>query len=174
LLYICSVKHIKLSNRENSILVDDEDYDRLIKFKWSINTGLTCISRTEYFPGIPFKIKARIKKFVLANEVMKDYESKYDHIDRNPLNNQKANLRKCTFSQNGMNRSKAKNTSSAFKGVSWNNAHKKWVARIMISYKRIHLGEFDEEEKAAQAYDQAATLHFGEFAVLNFKELPKT
>jgi len=34
----------------------------------------------------------------------------------------------------------------------------------MVDGKRIHLGEFKEEEKAAEAYRAAAAHHFGEFA----------
>lgn len=38
------------------------------------------------------------------------------------------------------------------KGYSWNNQKNKWQARIKINQKLIHLGFFDKEEDAHQAY----------------------
>jgi hypothetical protein len=44
---------------------------------------------------------------------------------------------------------------SRFKGVSWNNEHKKWVAYIIIDGKQTHLGAFDAEVEAAHTLDDA-------------------
>ena len=49
-----------------------------------------------------------------------------------------------------------KRKTSRFKGVSWDKKNKKWVARIGINGKRIHLGSFHKEQDAAIAYDQAS------------------
>jgi len=91
-----------------------------------------------------------------------------DHRDGNGLNNQRCNLRLCTHRQNLMNRRKThKRCSSKFRGVSWEKRSGKWCAQIMIHYRHIHLGYFDDEVLAALAYNEAATKHFGEFAHLN-------
>lgn len=47
---------------------------------------------------------------------------------------------------------------------------KRWRARIGFKGKRIHLGDFADEIKAAMAYDDKAVELFGEFAYLNFPE----
>jgi len=92
-----------------------------------------------------------------------------DHIDGNGLNNRKANLRLCNHSQNAWNRRPNSGCHSKYKGVYWNKDKKKWHATISKSYKRIHLGYFDNEIEAARAYDKKAKEFFGEFAYLNFR-----
>jgi hypothetical protein len=90
-----------------------------------------------------------------------------DHIDNNKLNNHVSNLRYATPRENGMNKTKSKNTSSSFKGVYFFKRDKKWYARIKINGKTIHLGSFKTEKLAAIAYNNAAILNFKEFAKLN-------
>ena len=92
-----------------------------------------------------------------------------DHIDNNPLNNQKYNLRICLLKDNSKNSTKRKNTSSKYKGVYFETGTKKYKANIKVNYKTISLGRFTNEIDAAKAYDAAAIKYFGEFANLNFK-----
>jgi hypothetical protein len=92
-----------------------------------------------------------------------------DHIDRNPLNNKRSNLRICTTKQNNYNR-KRHNKYSKYKGIYWLSTSNKWRAVIHYYSKHIHLGYFDSEIETAQAYDKKAVELFGEFAYLNFPE----
>ena len=95
-----------------------------------------------------------------------------DHINRNGLDNRKANLRFATAAQNGWNcRRNVSTDSSKYKGVAWNKEVKKW--RVILGYKgeRKFLGYFEDEKTAAKAYDRAAENYHGEFAVLNNPEL---
>jgi len=87
-----------------------------------------------------------------------------DHIDCNPLNNCKANLRQCTSSQNCANVRKRKNK---YKGVSLNKKNQKFVAQIMKKGIYYWLGYFETQEEAALAYNEKAKELFGEFAFLN-------
>ena len=57
---------------------------------------------------------------------------------------------------------------SAYRGVSWHSAGKKWHARICVNGKSIHLGHLADEAEAARAYDAAARLYRGKAAVVNF------
>ena len=96
-----------------------------------------------------------------------------DHINRNRLDNRKANLRYATRSQNGFNRINVKH-SSIYKGVFYRKVSKKWGASIRSPDKKIHLGLFLDEIEAAKVYDEAAKKYHGEFAVLNFPPRQKT
>ena len=91
-----------------------------------------------------------------------------DHIDRNKLNNHLLNLRWCTKQENQYNRSKNKNGTSVYKGVSFHKKANKWLSRINQYGHPIHLGYFTDESEAAHAYDRKAIELFGVFAKLNF------
>lgn len=95
-----------------------------------------------------------------------------DHKNRDTLDNQRENLRSATPSENSANRERrSANTGSApgslFRGVFWHKRTGKWYARIKCGGKNRWLGTFDREEEAARAYDRAALVTFGGFAILN-------
>jgi hypothetical protein len=75
-----------------------------------------------------------------------------DHININPLDNRIENLRILTCSENCRNKNKLKNCSSKYIGVSWNKQNSKWEAKIRIDGKKKHLGLFDNEQEAREAY----------------------
>ena len=85
-------------------------------------------------------------------DITYSHSNQIDHIDINPSNNRIENLRIVNNSQNLKNRNKFKNCSSKFKGVSWNKQNNKWKAHISINGKSKHLGYFEKEEEAAEAY----------------------
>lgn len=114
--------------------------------------------------GKPLKI--RMHRLILERKlgrVLRDNEIP-DHINGNGLDNRRGNLRVATVSQNNQNRSKQRNNTSNFKGVSWNKYAKKWHSRIWVNKQRINLGYFDTPEDAAKAYLDAQKKYHGEFA----------
>ncbi len=160
------MKTIKLSNSNDVIIVDDEDYERLGALTWSLKSKQgDGVINTVRVNGVP-------RSRAVANIVMQQFDVQYDHHDRNPLNNCKENLRVSTQHQNVMNRSKLNGaeTTSKFKGVTWKLANAKWCAQIGFNKKRYHLGLFRDPIEAAKAYDNKAKELFGEFAALNFPQ----
>ena len=89
--------------------------------------------------------------------------SMLDHIDGNGLNNRFNNLRLATACQNRANSKVSVTNTSGAKGVSWNSQRRKWHAQICCEGRILYLGCFDELEMAANAYQDAAIKHFGEF-----------
>lgn len=142
-------------------MVDDEDYDFLNSIKWYAEKRSRSGDKFCAANGPLGKMHRLIMKCPSDMEV--------DHRDGNPLNNQKSNLRICTHKQNCQNKGKSRKGSSMFHGVYWLKINKKWNARIKPDRKPIHLGCFESEIDAAQAYDEGAKKYFGEFAHLNFK-----
>jgi hypothetical protein len=98
-----------------------------------------------------------------------DPKNEVDHINHNPLDNRKENLRICTRRENSRNRTKGKfikRPSSRYKGVSFDKKLNKWIAAIGLD-TMIYIGCFTTEEDAAFAYNIKAKEIFGEFACLN-------
>lgn len=93
-----------------------------------------------------------------------------DHIDGDPTNNQRSNLRLVNPRQNSYNQAKQKTPSSSqFKGVCKYPKNKNKPYRAYINYegKRINLGYYATEVDAAKAYNIKAAELFGEYARLN-------
>ena len=78
------------------------------------------------------------------------------------------NCRWVTWEKQNQNLRKRKGTTSKFKGVHWDRVLNKWRAKINPQKRNLHLGYFDSEEDAARAYDNAAFIHFGKDARINF------
>ena len=80
------------------------------------------------------------------------HDNSIDHINGHIDDNRIANLRNLTHQQNAFNRTKAK-------GYCWDKRMKKWTAQICVSLRVIHLGYFDLEEDARNAYLEAKKVH---------------
>jgi len=143
-------------------LVDEEDYEWLNQWKWYYNNGYA--ARDQWDPITKKQIKIRMHRIIMNAKEGEEV----DHINHNGIDNQKYNLRVCTVSQNMQNSKSNKNSSSQYKGVSYNPMTQKCQVQIMYNGKFIYLGYYKDEEEAARAYDKAAIELFGEFACLNF------
>ncbi len=148
------VKGLKLLNGQ-VVIVDDEMLPLLSQYKWKtlIQHGKTYVQRGHYFQG---RHKTTgIHHYVIGyplNGLVTD------HIDGNPLNNKRSNLRFVSSRENSWNRSDQRSgkTSSRYPGVCWSKEKKKWVAKITIKKKQIWLGYFVNELDAWEAYREAA------------------
>lgn len=102
--------------------------------------------------------------FALANS-RDPWPFEVDHKDRNPLNNNPANLRLATRSQNARNMGLRGGNKSGCTGVGSNNRGR-WLAQITVEGKTYRLGLFRDKEKAIAARRMAESIHHGEFAPL--------
>lgn len=100
----------------------------------------------------------------MHREVFGNASGDVDHINRNKLDNRRANLRSATRSENNANADRGRNSSSGYRGVSWSASAGKWQVHIRVEGKRRFLGLFESAEEAAAAYDAAFVDAFGEFA----------
>lgn len=91
-----------------------------------------------------------------------------DHRNRDTFDNRRCNLRRANHSQNGANARSHRDSISPYLGVSWHQNTRKWTAKIQVLGKQQYLGLYEDEVRAAVAYDRAAERCHGEFARLNF------
>lgn len=147
-------------------IVDDEDYATLSAHKWCIQQYKDKNRSTKVYAKRSYNSKqVTMHRFILSPPK----GVSVDHINGNGLDNRRENLRLSTKQQNAANRPKdrVKNATSKYKGVYFNKATNKWIARIHVDGKGIHLGSFLDEKQAAAVYNEAAIKSFGEFACLN-------
>lgn len=152
------MKHLILHN--NLITIVDDDV-----FEWASKYNWRCDYKGYAYRYPPRNGGKKTHKF-LHREIMNAPKGiSVDHINHNPLDNRKENLRFCTNQENMRNRLKNKTTKSGYKGVYLNK--KRWQAGITIDKQFINLGVYETKEEAALAYNEAAQEHFGPFAKLN-------
>jgi len=135
--------------------VDDEDFEWLSRWKWRTQTWTGSFCAVRGINGVTVYMHREIMKTPKGMVV--------HHVDHNPLNNCKSNLRNCTQREN-LHSQKEKDH---YQGVSWCAPCKKYRAKIKNGDKHIHLGLFTNKVDAALAYNAAAVKYYGDFARLN-------
>lgn len=143
--------------KDKQVIVDSELFHELMKYSWAI-------SERNYVKGTIDGKNVQLSRFVM------DYSGNLyvDHINNNPLDNRKSNLRIVTVRENALNMSSRKGSSSQYVGVYFRKDTNKWRSIIHVDGKNISLGQFNTEEEAAKARDVATKKYFGEFGKLNF------
>ncbi len=171
------MKLIDISTRKfpnTFTMVDDADFEWLNQWKWTATNRNRPHRKTLYAERKDVTVAS--KPGISIHRLIMNTPSGLftDHIDGNGLNNQRANLRICTQSQNQMNtgpkaigRNKTGVKTSKYKGVWWNKDSGKYESQIKTAAGTIWHGKFIVEDDAARAYNEAAKIHYGEFARLN-------
>lgn len=145
-----------------STIVDADDSD-LAEYKWKVSSGYarrTITSRYKDTPNASETMHRVIMERILGRKLQSS--ELVDHADCNPLNNRRSNLRLANKAQNSANSKRRKDNHSGYKGIC--RFRKRWMARIYVNGKYIHIGMFDTAIEAHEAYCEKAKEYFGEFA----------
>jgi hypothetical protein len=154
---------IKLFTGED-VIVDDEDYEYLSGFKWSLHKS------PSHPIGYAHMItKTTKKRWYMHRLIMvhhgKDISGKLvDHWDLNTLNNQKVNLRPASHCQSQYNKGIQANNRSGYKGVCRAKGRKAWTVQINKDGKKFFRKTFKSFPDAAQVSLLVRFLAHGEFA----------
>lgn len=148
-----------LAKRGQNILVDDEDYEWLSQFSWWCHTTSGRYTRPARYAGG--------KIVFLVHDLMRPQPGMVvDHINGDPWDNRRLNLRVCSHKQNLQNRRTKIGKEIPFKGVT--RKRRRFQASITADGIEHYLGLYLTAEEAARAYDDAALRLHGEFARMNF------
>lgn len=143
------MKHVPLSSKKYpglAAIVDDDDFPLIIRHVWHPRKKRNyfyayCVLTNKGMRSHPIEMQTLILGKPPRGRCI-------DHVDRDGLNNQKDNLRFCTYSQNALN-----TKWSAEAGVK-RLASGRWSAVVGMNYKRFNLGTFSTKSDALAARER--------------------
>lgn len=129
------------------VLLDDEDYKKVMNEKYSLSLTYDKTIKNFYvaFTKKPDNSSSRLLHRYL---IKPNAGETVDHLNRNPLDNRRSNLKICSQFENNQNQSH--NTSGKV-GVSYSKKDKTFVAYIRVKGKQIRLG-------SSKLYDEAVKI----------------
>lgn len=142
-------------------IIDIEDYDIVSQHKWYASFA----SHALYYASTNIRVDNKKTIMVMHRFIMGARHGQViDHINGNSLDNRRCNLRECAQSDNVKNTRIPTTNKSGLKGAHWDKRSRKWIARIAVDGKQIHLGTFSTPQEAHEAYCAAALKYHGAFA----------
>ena len=111
------------------ITIDSEDFELVKNFYWQLNCN-----------GYPQTRKNNEKIYLYR--LIKNYfdkEKVIDHIDHNPLNNKKENLRIVTIAENNLNKNLRENVGITKKGNKFRVTHKRGQEKLCNSFEEAKI-----------------------------------
>jgi hypothetical protein len=152
-------------------LIDNEDA-KLAERKWHNSEDYAARSVRVAGRNRVIQMHRVIMERILGRPLLTGEE--VDHINGDPFDNRRSNLRladdrqQTTNSKKRTRNNKGDQPSSKYKGVSWSCEKGKWKAQKWFNGQCVYSEYFDDEIEAAFAYDSASIEYDGDFARLNF------
>ena len=145
-------------------MIDKEDYLLVKDFVWHKDGNGYIITKKN---GEIFKLHRLLMGLSKVDNL------EVDHVDRNPLNNTRSNLRLATRSENCINRDVSSFNKSGCVGVYWNNSVQKWAVQINKDGNRYYLGVYSDFDEAVKVRQKAESDLFGDFIPNNRQSATK-
>ena len=154
------VAYFNLYNQKNeniaTFIIDVCDIQKVKYHKWRLSHG-------HVVTGLPSKGQQRDLSHVVL-DIQKDDSVVIDHINGDPLDNTRDNLRICSQGENVLNKRFMSNNTTGFIGVSYKKDRDRYDPEIRFGYTRCHLGMTKTIEEAVYKRYIAEKLLFGEYA----------
>lgn len=154
------------TNDEYNMLISKCDLNNVLSYKWYYGNSGYPVTYGSYDKTVIFKHPMQIHRLLYGNSA---HGYVIDHINRNKLDNRRANLRMCTPAENSYNKTKSVNSLNKYKGVSLQN-NKTYMASITKDGVKHVIKNINTEEEAARIYDMMAEDLHGRFAAKNFNQ----
>ena len=156
------VIYVNHKDKQYECLVDIDDYKNKIK---SLGTKIFmykngyCYFR---FSGCgQNRKKIKLHRFLM--NVVDDNTVIIDHINRNPLDNRKSNLRIANYKLNTYNASLFGNNTSKVKGVSFNKAMQKWRGQVQVNGVRVYTHPYKSFEECCKVTEDLRKQMYEEY-----------
>lgn len=146
----------------------NKEFEYLLKLPHNIRKTTNKNGNPIYYAIVKIDNSWKLLHRVIMNIILEKELTRLnlvDHINHNTLDNRKENLRIVTYKTNSYNRLKRANCASKYKGVYVEN--NKFRAKITVNGKIVHLGYFNSEKEAAQAYNDVAIKHDKKHFLIN-------
>lgn len=166
---------IYLEKRDGSLyetLIDTEDLQKIIAFNKTWHVGLNNGNNKYYVHSTlhlgVFNNKSKSKTIYLHRFILNaENGTKIDHINHNPLDNRKSNLRFISQANNLKNRSeKNSNNKSGYRNVCYNKLFNNtpWQVQLQIDGKNTVLRRFNDVHEAGKFAEEMRNRYYGKFA----------
>lgn len=150
--------YIEIKGCDEPAVIDKEDYKKVKDYHWNRNNLNYVLSKTKK----EGREATSLHRLIMGIE-NKSGDIRIDHIDGNPLNNTKSNLRICSQKENCWNRKIKSTNTSGVTGVRREHKGNTWHSEIMVNYKIINLGNYKNFEDAVKARKDAELKYYGEY-----------
>lgn len=154
------VAYFNIYNQKNekiaTFIIDVCDIQKVKYHKWRLSHG-------HVVTGLPSKGQQRDLSHIVL-DIPKDDYVVVDHINGDPFDNTRGNLRICSQGENVLNKRFMSNNTSGFIGVSYKKDRDRYDPEIRFGYTRCHLGMTKTIEEAVYKRYIAEQLLFGEYA----------
>lgn len=135
---------VQLHNCDALVHVDEADLDAVTGIRWLRSSQGYACAFGAVSDGRPYFVMHR-----LLLGLRKGDKRQVDHVNRDRLDNRRANLRVVAQRLNLQNNVGHRDASSRFRGVTWDKRRQKWAAQASDLGRHIFLGRFDDEIEAA-------------------------
>lgn len=147
------------SNTNEEFYFDLEDYDKIKDYCWIV------VDKKGNYRALETTMRGKNEESQAKMHTIITNKKYLDHINRNPLDNRKENLRESTYRENNINHNVKSNSKTGISGVYYDTYRNKWIANISVeAYKRKIIYRGDSFEEAVKARLKAEKEYYGEFA----------